>query len=94
MGVQRWLQVGLKKYQSQRQKGSLEKTSKKATKWLKKASFLETDDLKIIDYNNDANLVDVANVNYNNNTHSTDLNNEVDWVDLKNTLTTQKTAKT
>ena len=61
---------------------------------VKKASFLGTDDLKITDYNNDANLVDVANVNYNNNIHSTDLNNEVDWVDLKNTSTTQKTTKT
>ena len=59
----------------------------------KKAGFLETDDLKTIDYNNDVNLDDVATVDYNNNTHPNDLNKEVDRVDLKNTLATQKTTK-
>ena len=33
----------MKKYPRQRQKGSLKKSNKKATKWLKKAGFLRTD---------------------------------------------------
>ena len=86
-----------KKYQRQRQKGSLKKKqTKKQIKNLlngKKAGFLETDYLKTVDYNNDVNLDDVATVDYNNNTHPNDLNKEIDQVDLKNTLATQKATK-
>ena len=45
-----------KKYQRQRQaKGRLKKANKKATEWLKKAGYLETDDLETVDFNNDIN---------------------------------------
>ena len=80
-----------KKYQRQRQKKA-EKTNKKASKWLKKAGFLGTDDLQAIDYNNDVSLDDIETVDFNDDTQMADLN-DIDKVDLKKNSATQQTAK-
>ena len=68
----------LKKYQRQQQKGNLKKINKKASKWLKKAGYLGTEDLETIDYNNDTPMDDLETVDFNNDTEMIDL------VDLKN----------
>ena len=65
------------------------KTKKKASKWLKKASFLGTDNLQTIDYNNDTSLDNLEAVDFNNDTQMIDLTN----VDLKKTSAAQETAK-
>ena len=60
----------------------LKRSNKKATAWLRKAGYLDTDDLETIDYNNDSNindLDDVETVDYNNDNN---LNN-LDDTDLK-----------
>ena len=80
----------LKKYQKQRQKGSLKKkTNKKANKWQKKVSFLGTDDLLTINCNNDVSLDDSETVDFNNDTQMADF----DKIDLKKTSATQQVAK-
>ena len=71
-----------KKYFHQKSKGMLKRSNKKATAWLRKAGYLDTDDLETIDYNNDSNindLDDVETVDYNNDNN---LNN-LDDTDLK-----------
>ena len=80
-----------KKYQRQRQKKA-EKTNKKASKWLKKASFLGTDNLQTIDYNNDVSLDDIETIDFNDDTQMADLN-DFDKIDLKETSATQQIAK-
>ena len=60
---------------------------------VKKAGFLETDNLEPIDYNHDVILDDIATVGHNNDTHPNDLNNDIEKIDLKKTSATQKTAK-
>ena len=80
----------IKKYRKERQKGSLEKTNKKSTKWLKKAGFLQTDDLEIIDH--DVSLDDLETIDLNNNTQMTYLT-DAHKIDLKNTSATQQAAK-
>ena len=80
----------IEKYKKQRQKDNLQKkTKKKASKWLKKASFLGTDNLQTIDYNNDTSLDNLEAVDFNNDTQMIDLTN----VDLKKTSAAQETAK-
>ena len=65
-----------KKYERQRQKGRHKKVNKKASKWLKRAGYLDTDDLETINYNNiDSNMDDIETVGYNNDTNINDLNN-------------------
>ena len=81
----------IKKYRKERQKGSLEKTNKKSTKWLKKAGFLQIDDLEIIDYNN-VSLDNLETIDLNNNTQMTYLT-DAHKIDLKNTSATQQAAK-
>ena len=50
--------------------------NKKASRWLKRAGYLGTDDLEIINYNNNStNMVDIETVNYNNDTNFDDQNN-------------------
>ena len=80
----------IKKYRKERQKGSLEKTNKKSTKWLKKAGFLQTDDLEIIDY--DVSLDDLETIDLSNNTQMTYLT-DAHKIDLKNTSATKQAAK-
>ena len=94
MQVQKELRTGLKKkYQRQRQtKGRLKKGNKKATEWLKKGGYLETDDLETVDYNSDISLDDVQTVDYNNDIQLDELDNEPEKIVPKNILT-QKTAK-
>ena len=82
-----------KKYQRQRQtKGRLKKANKKAAEWLKNAGYLETDDLEMVDYNNDICLDDIQNVNYNNDTQFDELDSDPEQIAPKN-ISTQKTAK-
>ena len=81
----------IKKYQKQRHKGSLKKTNKKSIEWLKKAGFLGTDDLQIIDYNNDLTLDDLETVDFNNHTKMTDLT-DIDKIDLRKTSAMQQAA--
>ena len=64
-----------KKYERQRQKVSLKKANKKASKWLKRAGYLDTDDLETINYNNDTNMDNIETVDYDNGTNINDLNN-------------------
>ena len=70
----------------------MKEANKKATEWLKKASYLETDDLETVDYNNDINLDDVQTVDYNNDTQLDELDSEPEQIVPKN-ISTQKTAK-
>ena len=41
--------------------------------WLKKAGYLEVDDLDTINYNNNTNVDDLERVDYNKNTNINDL---------------------
>ena len=70
----------------------MKKANKKATEWLKKAGYLETDDLETVDYNNDISLDDVQSLDYNNNTQLDELDSEPAQIVPKN-ISTQKTAK-
>ena len=70
----------------------MKKANKKATEWLKKAGYLETDDLETVDYNSDISLDDVQTVDYNNDIQLDELDNEPEKIVPKNILT-QKTAK-
>ena len=79
----------MKTYQRQRQKGSLKKANKKATKWLKKAGFLRTDNWQTTDYNNDVIINHIETVDFNNNTRMRYVND----IDLKRTSVTQQAAK-
>ena len=54
-----------KKYFRQKSKDILKKSNKKAAAYLRKAGYLDTDDLETVDYNNDNNLDDIATVDYN-----------------------------
>ena len=67
----------LKKYQKQWQKGNLKKRNKNASKWLKKAGYLGTDDLETINYNNDTPMDDLETVDFNDDTEMSAL------IDLK-----------
>ena len=58
----------------------MKKANKKATEWLKKAGYLETDDLETVDYNNDISLDDVQTVDYNNNTQLDELDSELEQI--------------
>ena len=56
------------KYQKQKQKvGTIKKADKKAINYMKKANYLQTDDDKTVDYNNDTKLDDLSTVGYNGN---------------------------
>lgn len=79
----------MKKYQRQRQKGSLKKSNKKATKWLKKVGFLRNDNWQTTDYNNDVSVNDIETVDFNNNTQMGYVND----VGLKRASVTQQAAK-
>ena len=67
----------MKKCQRQQKKCNLKKLNKKASKWLKKAGYLGTDDLETIYYNNDTPMDDLGTVDLNNDTKMSDL------IDLK-----------
>ena len=58
----------------------MKKANKKATEWLKKAGYLETDDLETVDYNNDINLDDVQTADYNNDTQLDELDSEPEQI--------------
>ena len=46
----------------------MKKASKKARNWIKKAKYLQTDDDKTADYNNDTELDDLSTVGCNSDT--------------------------
>ena len=48
---------------------------------VKKAGFLETDNLEAIDYNHDVILDDIATVDHDKDTHPNDLNNDIKKID-------------
>ena len=60
---------------------------------VKKAGFLETNDLEMIDYNNDVNLDDVATVDCNNDKNPNNLNNDIQKIDIKKISATQMQLK-
>ena len=70
----------------------MKKTNKKSAEWLKKAGFLEIDDLATTDYNKDVSLDDLETINFNNDTQMTDLT-DIDEIDLKKTSATLQAAK-
>ena len=72
-------------------KGKSEKKTNKSAEWLKKASFLETDDLQTIDYNNDVTRY-LKTVDFNNETQMTSLT-DIDKIDSKKISETQQAAK-
>ena len=58
------------KYKIQQQKKNLIiKASKKAINWMKKWNYLQTNNDKTVDYNNEANLDDLETIDYNNDTN-------------------------
>ena len=62
------------KYKKQQQrKGPIKKASKKTINWMKNSKYLQTDDNKTVDYNNDTKLVDLETVDYNNYINLDDL---------------------
>ena len=82
------------------------KSNKKAAAWLRKASYLDTDDLETVDYNNDNNIADlddIVTVDSNNDNNLDDVatgdyNNDnnlkdLDDIDLKKTSGKQIAAK-
>ena len=78
-----------KKYFRQKSRGVLKKSNKKAAAWLRKAGYLDIDDLETVDFNNDnniADLEDVATVDYNDNNlddvATVDYNNDNNLNDL------------
>ena len=48
-----------KKYEKQKSVGTLRAKNKKAADWLRRAGYLDTDDLQTIDYNNDTSVNDL-----------------------------------
>lgn len=50
-----------KKYRKQKPTGILRQKNKKPADWLKRAGYLDTDDLQTINYNNDTNVADLQN---------------------------------
>ena len=46
--------------------GLIKKQAKKAINWIKNSKYLQTDDDKTVDYNNDTKLVGSETVDYNN----------------------------
>ena len=92
MHVQKQLQTELQKISEIKTKRTPKNVNERAAKWLKKAGYLEIDDLETVDYNNGVSLDDVQTVDYNNDTQPDELDNEIEKINLKNT-STQKTAK-
>ena len=69
----------------------MKETNKKAAKYLRKAGYLDTEDLETVDYNNDNNIDDfddVVTVDYNFDNNLKD----IDEIDLKKTSPAKKLA--
>ena len=62
-----------KKHQQKKKKNPIRKASKKAINRMKKSNYLQTDDEKTVDYNNDANLENLETIDYNNDTNLDEL---------------------
>ena len=80
-----------KKYIRQKSKGKLKKINKKVAKHLQNANYLDTDNLEMVDYNNDNNIDDfdddvTVDYNFNNNLKG------LDEIDLKKTSPVKKLA--
>ena len=95
------------KYKKKKPLSILKAKNKKAADWLRRAGYLDTDNLQTIDYNNDTNIADLDDlqtIDYNNDTNVADIddletidyNNDTsvgDFNNLKNTSGTQLAAK-
>ena len=69
----------------------MKETNKKAAKYLRKAGYLDTEDLETVDYNNDNNINDfddVVTVDYNFDNNLKD----IDEIDLKKMSPAKKLA--
>ena len=69
----------------------MKKTNQKAAEYLRKAGYLDTDNLEMVDYSSDNNIDDfdvVATVDYNFDNNLKDLNE----IDLKKTSPAKKLA--
>ena len=51
----------IKKYHCQKYRGLVKKANKKAADWFRNAGYSNNDDLKTIDYNNNASINDLEN---------------------------------
>ena len=81
-----------RKYQLQKQRKEFKK-NKKAAKYLKKAGYLDVDDTETVDYSNDTNLDNVATVDYNNDNKLSDIDEDIQKVDLKKKSATTAAKK-
>ena len=95
------------KYKKKKPLSTLKAKNKKAADWLRRAGYLDTDDLQTIDYNNDTNVADLDDlqtIDYNNDTNVADIddletigyNNDTsvgDFINLKKTSGTQLATK-
>ena len=73
----------------------MKKANKKASDWMKRTGYLDTDDLTTIDYNNATGLADLETAEYNNDTRMFDLDIHLNTnkIYLKNSLGKQQAAK-
>ena len=75
-----------------KKKRKSEQNNKICAEWLRKAGFLQTDDLGTLDYNNDVSLDDLKTIDFNNDTRMTDLT-DIDKINLKKISVTEQAAK-
>ena len=71
-----------KKYGKQRKIGSPKQVNKKAAQLLKKAVFLDTDDLETINYNNDTGLNDLEDETGTNTNLNSPNVDDIETIDL------------
>ena len=71
---------------------SIKGSNKICAEWLRKAGFLQTDDLGTIDYNNDVSLDDLKTIDFNNDTRMTDLT-DIHKINLKKISVAEQAAK-
>ena len=93
MHVQKQLQTELQKISEIKTKRTPKNVNERAAKWLKKAGYLEIDDLETVDYNNGVSLDDVQTVDYNNDTQPDELDNEIEKNKPKKYLNTKNSQK-
>ena len=72
-----------RKYQRQKQRKEFKKINKKATKYLKKAGYLDIDDAETVNYSNDTNIDDAETIDYNNDNKPSNLDKDIQKVALK-----------
>ena len=63
----------IQKTTAKKEKNTIRKAGKKAINRMKKSNYLQPDNDKRVDYNNDASLDDLETIDYNNDTNLDDL---------------------